>query len=141
MIFVLRNLDGCDVMCFVVDKSVCSDLKEIRGFLEKILDQLDNIIKDENLLFDTKLILHELVANGAIHGNLEDETKNIKVKLELNKSKLQIEVTDEGIGFCYDEQAYDPMKLKCNGRGLVLVDGLSDEFYIKNNKAVSIKYI
>ncbi|MTI46607.1 ATP-binding protein [Sporosalibacterium faouarense] len=128
-------------MCFIVDESICSDLNEIKGFLQDILNQLEKNIDDETLLFDTKLILHELVANGAIHGNSKDCSKNIKIRLELKNNRLQIEVTDEGMGFCFDEGAYDPMELKCNGRGLVLVNGLSDEFYVDKNKAVSIKYI
>lgn len=128
-------------MCLVVDKSICSDLQIIRTFLQNLLEELRKNIKDETILFDAKLILHELVANGAIHGNAQDRSKNIQIRLELRENKLIIEVTDEGLGFCYDKDAYDPMNMKCSGRGLVLVDGLSDEFYVQNNKAISIKYI
>lgn len=128
-------------MCFILNKTICSDLGKIKFLLPSILEQLHEKIEDENLFFDAKLILNELVANGAIHGNAQDKNKRIQIKLELKKTALVIEVTDEGVGFCYDKDAYDPMEFKCGGRGLVLVDGLSDEFYIEKNKAISIKYI
>ncbi len=128
-------------MCFILNETICSDLGKIELLLSSILNQLHEKIDDENLFFDAKLILNELVANGAIHGNAQDKNKNIQIKLQLKKTALIIEVADEGVGFCYDKNAYDPMELKCGGRGLVLVDGLSDEFYVEKNRAVSIKYI
>lgn len=128
-------------MCFTLNETICSDLDEIQHFLQSVLSQLHEKINDEKLLFDAKLILNELIVNGAIHGNEQDKNKNIQIKLELNKSALIIQVTDEGLGFCYDKNSYNPMEMKCGGRGLVLVDGLSDEFYIDKNRAISIKYI
>ncbi len=128
-------------MCFILNKTICSDLDETKVFLQLLLSKLDDKIQDENLFFDVKLILNELIVNGVIHGNCKDKTKNIQIKLELKENELIIEVTDEGLGFCYDKNAYNPMDLKCSGRGLVLVDGLSDEFYVEKNKAVCIKYI
>jgi len=38
------------------------------------------------------------------------------------------------------KNVYNPMDLKCNGRGLIIADELSDEFYIEKNKVVSVKY-
>ena len=49
--------------------SVCSDLKDIKIFIEDILKRLESIVDDENLLFDLKLILNELIINSVIHGN------------------------------------------------------------------------
>ncbi|WP_425446704.1 ATP-binding protein [Dethiothermospora halolimnae] len=128
-------------MSIIINKSICSDLSQIKSFLENILKQINEDINDDTLLFDIKLILHELVANGAIHGNRNDVNKNIDLYLELDNDHIKIEVTDEGLGFYYDKNKYNPMELKCNGRGLVIVDGLSDEFYVNKNKAVCIKYL
>ncbi len=128
-------------MCFILNKCVCSDLCQVKDCIHNILIQLQKNIDDDTVLFDAKLILNELVTNGVIHGNHQNKTKSIKVRLELSEKELKIEVTDEGIGFCYKKNEYNPMELKCSGRGLVLVDGLSDEFYIEKNKAVSIKYV
>ncbi|MGF7057456.1 ATP-binding protein [Brassicibacter mesophilus] len=128
-------------MIFAIDQSICSDLREIKTTLENILEELCQIIHDESLLFDIKLILNELIINSAIHGNNQDKNKNINLHLHVDNRSIKIEITDEGSGFCYDKDSYDPMDLKCCGRGLVLVDGLSDEFYVNKNKVISIKYI
>ena len=128
-------------MILAIDQLIRSDLCEIKTTLENILERLCQIIQDESLLFDVKLILNELIINSAIHGNKQDKDKNIILHLQVDNQAIKIEITDEGSGFCYDKDSYDPMDLKCCGRGLVLVDGLSDEFYVNKNKVVSIKYI
>ena len=54
---------------------------------------------------------------------------------------IRIEVSDEGQGINFDIASYNPKELKCCGRGLVLVSGLSDEVYIEENRVVAVKYI
>lgn len=128
-------------MSLILDKCVCSDLYKIKDILDEILFKINHEINNEDLLFDIKLILNELMANSVLHGNCGDKNKNINLHLELKDNKIKIEITDEGSGFYYDDKKYDPLDLKCSGRGLVLIDGLSDEFYINKNKAVVVKYI
>ncbi len=128
-------------MYFRFRGSVCSNLYKSKDFIQDILSKLEGIISDENIMFDVKLILNELVANGVIHGNDFDEEKLVTLDLIVIKDTIRIEVTDEGKGFNYDLSSYNPLDLKCSGRGLVIVEGLSDEFYIDNNKIVSIKYL
>ena len=74
-----------------------------------------------------------------MHGNQCVSSKCIKLLLEIKDEKLKIEVEDEGKGINYDFMTYDPENLKTCGRGLVIVNGLSDEFYIEKNKVVAIK--
>ncbi|MCR2043269.1 ATP-binding protein [Anaerosalibacter massiliensis] len=128
-------------MSFKFDGSVCSDLHVIKDFVEDVLEKLNRIIDDESTMFEVKLILNELVANGAIHGNAYDREKSVNLCIEVIEDSIRIEVTDEGEGFEYDLRNYDPLDLKCSGRGLVIVDGLSDELYVRENKIVSVKYI
>lgn len=128
-------------MSFKFNGQVCSDLCVIRDFIQDILNKLEKIICDETVMFDVKLILNELVANGAIHGNDFDRNKLVQLYLEVIENRIRIEVTDEGEGFSYDANSYNPTDLKCSGRGLVIVEGLSDEFYIDNNRIVAIKYL
>ncbi len=128
-------------MNFRIDQTIKSDLFNIKLTMEDILKDLCKIIKDESLLFDIRLILNELVVNSALHGNNCDADKIIRLFLEIHDRRIRIEVIDEGCGFIYDKNDYDPLELKCCGRGLVIVDGLSDEFYVDKNKVVSIKYI
>ncbi|SDZ08027.1 serine/threonine-protein kinase RsbW [Proteiniborus ethanoligenes] len=128
-------------MNFAIKHTIKSDLYEIKSTMDDILERLCQIIKDESLLFDIRLILNELIVNSALHGNHCDKNKLIKLVLEVQDKLVKIEIIDEGCGFVYDKDSYDPLELRCCGRGLVLVDGLSDEFYVNKNKVVSIKYI
>lgn len=121
--------------------SVCSDLKDIKIFIEDILKRLESIVDDENLLFDLKLILNELIINSVIHGNECNRDKCVHLYLEIIGDAIRIEVSDEGQGIDFDISSYNPMELKCCGRGLVLVDGLSDEVYINKNCVEVVKYI
>lgn len=122
--------------------SVCSELDAIKAFVNDTLNCLKEIVDDNDLIFDIKLILNELIVNGALHGNECLESKNVDLSLELYKDRLIIEVMDEGEGITdFDLDRYNPTDLKSWGRGLVLVNGLSDEFYVIKNKVVAIKYL
>ena len=120
---------------------ICSDLNLTRNFIDDILYKLKDCIKNRDTIFDIKLILNELVINGVLHGNNCMISKCIKISLEIDKDKITIQVEDEGKGIDYDFSSYDPTALETNGRGLVIVSGLSDEFYIQNNKVTAIKHI
>ena len=128
-------------MNLMYQKSICSDLEDIKIVIQDVINKLRYIIKDEDLIFDIRLILNELVVNSVIHGNKCSEGKTVELYLELQGNALKIEISDEGQGIDYDIRSYDPKDLKCCGRGLVIVNGLSDEFHIKKNKVEVIKYI
>ena len=126
---------------FKYSGTVCSDLEMIKNFIDEILTKINGLIKNTDTMFDIRLILNELVINGVLHGNDSVDTKCVTLSLEVNESKITIEVEDEGTGIDFDFQTYDPNKLNCSGRGLVIVNGLSDEFYIQKNKVISVKHI
>ena len=120
---------------------VCSDLDMIKSFVDDILDKISRLIENHDTMFDIKLILNELVINGVFHGNSCISSKCVKLSLELKGNKITIQVEDEGTGVDFDFNTYDPTELNCGGRGLVLVNGLSDEFYIQKNKVTAVKHI
>lgn len=128
-------------LSFAFKGSVCSDLCVIRNFVQDVLEKLNKVINDETVMFDVRLILNELMANGVIHGNNFDKDKCIKLSVEVIGDLVRIEVTDEGQGFECDLKSYDPLELKCCGRGLILVNGLSDELYVDKNRIVAVKYL
>ncbi|WP_237722270.1 ATP-binding protein [Keratinibaculum paraultunense] len=128
-------------MYFKYQGSVCSDLDDTKVFIQNILNRLKDVVDDENLLFDLKLILNELVINSVIHGNKCKKEKCVYLYLEILEDTIRIEVSDEGRGIDFDISSYNPRELKCCGRGLILVDGLSDELYIDENRVEVIKYI
>lgn len=132
---------GRDNVDFNYYGSVCSDLHTVKDFLDDLIIKLSGIIKDKEIIFDIKLILNELVINGAIHGNNCINSKCVSLSLELVDNKMTIQVEDEGEGIDYDVSGYNPNDLIYGGRGLVLVNGLADEFYIHKNKVIAIKHI
>lgn len=128
-------------MDYMYEGTVCSDLDTIKNFIDRTLKSLGSIISDKDIMFDIKIILNELIVNGALHGNQCMVSKCVSLRLEMLDNKLVIEVGDEGKGIDYDVYSYDPNDLKTWGRGLVLVNGLSDEFHVEKNRVVSIKHI
>ncbi|MFN7115920.1 MAG: ATP-binding protein [Saprospiraceae bacterium] len=80
--------------------------------------------------------LTEAVNNAIIHGNCNDESKNVHIKLRKQRNTIAIQVTDEGCGF--DPQAIpDPTApeniTKCGGRGVFLMQQLSHALRFDNN--------
>ncbi len=128
-------------MALIFKGSVCSNLADVKVFIEKALNNLRKVICDEDLMFDIRLIVNELIVNGVIHGNCCDISKNVYLLLDVEEDYVKIEVVDEGNGIDYDISTYNPQELKCYGRGLVIVDRLSDEFYIDRNRVVAVKHI
>ncbi|WFA10282.1 ATP-binding protein [Tissierella sp. Yu-01] len=128
-------------MVYMYKGTVCSDLNTIKNFIDKILSNLEIYIRDKDTMFDIRLILNELIVNGALHGNQCMLSKCVSLTIEMVDNKLRIEVEDEGKGIDFDLCSYDPKDLKTWGRGLVLVNGLSDEFHVEKNRVISVKKI
>jgi serine/threonine-protein kinase RsbW len=134
-------MTGVIAMDYIYKGSVCSDLDTIKSFIDKTVQILNGIISDRDLMFDIRVILNELIVNGALHGNECMSSKTVSLTLRMSEDKLMIEVEDEGRGINYNLKEYNPSDLKSWGRGLVLVNGLSDELYVDRNRVVSIKRI
>lgn len=128
-------------MNYTYQGSICSDLELVKGFVENILRELSKMIDSEDIMFEIRLILNELILNGIFHGNKHVESKQVKIAIKIDEYKIIINVKDEGAGIQHDFKSYDPMELKCKGRGLILVEGLSDELILNKNKVTAIKYL
>ena len=90
------------------------------------------------------ITLTEAVTNAIIHGNLRDETKYVKVQLKKLANKLAFQISDEGIGFDFDNLP-DPTSpenlLKLGGRGVFLMKQLSDDVVFSDNgRTVEIQF-
>ncbi|MBS4535819.1 ATP-binding protein [Clostridium sp. D2Q-14] len=127
-------------MNYIIEKSLMSDLLYIKDDLEFIEQKLQSILPN-SLLFDVRLILDELICNSVVHGNSENKKKHVKLFIEVCENYLKIEIKDEGEGFVYNREDYDPTSLSTGGRGLRIVDGLTDEFYVKDNRVIAIRYL
>ena len=79
--------------------------------------------------------------NSVIHGNCGDLNKMIYIKVYINRSRIIIEVSDEGSGICYDIKDYGQFDyLEC-GRGLMLVEGLVDKLNVDGNTVTCVQYL
>jgi len=90
------------------------------------------------------ITLTEAVTNAIIHGNLRDETKYVKVQLKKLANRLAFQISDEGIGFDFDNLP-DPTSpenlLKLGGRGVFLMKQLSDDVVFSDNgRTVEIQF-
>lgn len=127
-------------MDYKIETKVHSDINNIKETVEGILRDIKDGI-DENIFFNTKIILYELIINGVLHGNQKDENKNISINIIINNSCIIIDITDEGSGITYKKKACGDYDFCESGRGLMLVEGLSDELDIKGNKVTCVQYL
>ncbi|NYB74432.1 MULTISPECIES: ATP-binding protein [Sedimentibacter] len=127
-------------MDYKVERYLKSDINNAKITVEEILDSIKNIVS-ENTFFNTKLILNELIINSILHGNQKDKSKQVFINLLIDKSCIIIEVADEGLGICYKKKAYGDYDFCESGRGLMLVEGLSDKFEVCGNRVKCVQYI
>lgn len=127
-------------MDYRFEKKVHSDIKGVKTIVEEILQSIVDII-NENIFFNTKIILYELVINGVLHGNCQDINKSLSIKVMINNSCIIIEVTDEGSGIIYKHKSFGDYDFCESGRGLMLVEGLSDKITVDGNRVTCIQYL
>lgn len=121
-------------MKYLYKGHVISDLAAIRIFIDDRLSELSPVISDEEKLTDIRLIMSELLINGAQHGNRLQTEKKVCLRIEIDADYMVIRVHDEGQGFALQLEEYDPKVLKPSGRGLVLIQGLAEELALDENR-------
>ncbi len=112
------------------------------SMVEKFVSKVATKYKVNGELYGNILIsLTEAVNNAIIHGNKNDESKQVRIQLKKLENRLTFHVSDEGRGF--DPQRIpDPTCpeniLKCGGRGVFLMQELSDSVTFRNNGSTVI---
>lgn len=128
-------------MKFFWGGSVPSDLKDIAVFNDFIFDKiLRRYIENEIIYNDLKLALHELIVNGATHGNSQKSYKNVEVFLQFEDKYFVFYVQDQGTGIkiIYDEPTPE---FKPCGRGLKIVKKTVDQMEMCHNRVTCVKYL
>lgn len=120
-------------MYYKFSENISGGLKQIDASVHKILREIKSIVDDEDLLFDLRLILNELLINAFTHGNNSDINKDLRLCLVIDDIELKIKVKDQGNGVNSSGYCYKCEDLKNHGRGLVLVEKLTDCFYVEDN--------
>jgi serine/threonine-protein kinase RsbW len=104
--------------------SLPSTLESYHGFIQSILEHLEELGWKHSDLFAIHMALEESISNAIRHGNKEDPSKQVAIECELSSVRFWIRVCDEGAGF--DPKAVpdccDPDRLEVpGGRGLALM--------------------
>lgn len=113
--------------------TVGSDFKNLPQ-VEKFITQVCKKARlSEEQCDNMAIALTELVNNAIIHGNRQDPSKMVTLRVTYASDHVVISVADQGKGFDPKEIANptDPQNLwKQNGRGIFLVRNLIDEVEI-----------
>lgn len=121
----------------IISREINTDLDQIKQFNRDVLAISKKKYEDEDLIFKLRLILDELIANSYKHGNKKVYDKKIKCLVLLDEAYLFVKVKDEGCGIDCDKER-DP--LGENGRGIMLVDALSDKLIVNDNTVGVLVY-
>lgn len=139
----LKVLKLCDLRIKSELCNVCNTVNKIVDFILECHGPLK-----EDVLFEIKVILNELLQNAIRHGNNEDSSKQVKIRAGIDNSFVYFIIEDEGKGFdinCYGqtEDLINICEMKENGRGILIVKNLCDrvKYNSKGNKIVVLKSI
>lgn len=115
---------------------IASKIEKLRE-VEKVVDEIATKYQLKNELYGNILIAFlEAVNNAIVHGNKQNEEKDVIVNITIEKGELHIVVKDQGKGFDY-ENVPDPTAPEnienISGRGIFLMKKLSDKLIFEEN--------
>jgi stage II sporulation protein AB (anti-sigma F factor) len=115
-----------------------SSLSENESFarvaVAAFISQLDPSLDELN---DIKTVVSEAVTNAIIHGYEEREEEKVYVRVEINGTKIIIQITDQGMGIIDISQARQPLftskpELERSGMGFTIMENFMDEVTIRS---------
>jgi serine/threonine-protein kinase RsbW len=124
--------------------SIPSKIDNLRK-VEKVIDEISAEFKIGEDQYGNILIAALEAANNAIlHGNQLDEKKNVSITFIIEQKVLKIKVEDQGPGFDYqnipDPTAPENLE-NVNGRGIFLMEKLSDKIeFFRNGAVVQLEF-
>lgn len=104
--------------------TVSSNIETVEVFVDRIVENLYEYLPNE-MIFNIRLVLNELLLNSASHGNQYSKDKKVKLYILIDNETIKLRVEDEGAGtlsICSNKEV-------CNlgGRGLKIVEALTDK--------------
>lgn len=116
--------------------NIASKIESLRE-VEKLVDEVSEACSMRSEVYGNVLIATMEAANNAIlHGNKLNAKKDVNIAFKWTDVKLVLEVTDQGKGFNFsnipDPTAPGNIE-KVNGRGVFLMEHLSDEISFQEN--------
>src|SRR5262249_10225277 len=82
-----------------VDRTIPSDLAEVRRIQNEVRDALESSRYGERDMFHIELALEEALVNAIKHGNQLDPAKQVRVSYSISAERFEIRIEDEGGGF------------------------------------------
>jgi len=126
------------------DLNIPSEIGNLR-LVEKAIDELSLELDLSDELYGNVLVATmEATNNAIIHGNNSDPLKVVKIIINFEDKQLRVHIEDQGKGFDHwsipDPTAPENLE-KINGRGIFLMERLSDEIlYLENGRVVELKF-
>jgi serine/threonine-protein kinase RsbW len=110
------------------------------SIVEKLVDEISQHFNFSSEVYGNIYVaVIEAVNNAILHGNKLDPRKKIRLFFEIIENSLLFKIVDEGNGFNYNKIP-DPTLPenveKPHGRGVFLMQQLTDEISFENNGAI-----
>jgi len=118
-------------------RTIPADISQICPLVKDVISYFNyrgyNI--KEDIVFDVKVILNELLVNAIVHGSCCDNTKEVDLEIiPKNSDSVVVKIRDHGTGFKYvgviNKEENDCFSQKNNmkecGRGLLIVLNLCE---------------
>jgi serine/threonine-protein kinase RsbW len=139
-------------LSIIYDKNIPSSIDNIYPAVYDLMRNLQDTCEkiNDNILFEIRVILDEMILNAIKHGNKEDYNKFVKIKAAISKdTELLISVEDSGEGFDHKrlceaednlQNVIDIYNLKETGRGILIIRKLCEKlsFNKKGNRVVAV---
>ena len=111
------------------------DIPSDVAYIERVVDLVRHSCSElafnsHQLALNVPVALSEAVSNAILRGNREDPEKRVRIRADVDATRLVLEIVDEGVRFDIDantRDATDPDNLEReDGRGLFLMRALMD---------------
>jgi serine/threonine-protein kinase RsbW len=118
----------------VVEVTLESNLKnvEVADEISRRVTNTAGFAEDE--CEQIEMAIHESLINAIWHGNKNDGSKQVWMRLQIHEDRLEVRIRDQGEGFDIDAIA-DPLQeenlLRVSGRGIFLIRSFMDEFHVE----------
>jgi serine/threonine-protein kinase RsbW len=111
--------------------SLSSDVKMVSPFIDQLVRKINILRPMDGTDVDMEVALREALLNAVVHGNREDPSKRIYLRVRCRADgEVSMAIRDEGAGFEIDSVP-DPTApeqlMSTHGRGIYLMRALMDE--------------
>ncbi len=122
-------------------RSNAQSITEVTDFVQQVAE---NLRLTPDTFGNVLVSLTEAVNNAIIHGNQQDESKFVEVRMMQKADRLSVTVKDQGKGFDYSNVP-DPTDeeniCRCGGRGVFLMRHLSQNCkFSENGRVVNMEF-